>query len=398
MLNGMQPARHITPPDWMTDHRCVKIMRILGGNENPAQALFVGGCVRNTLMGKPVKDIDIATRHAPLQVIELLKAAGIRFVPTGLDHGTVTAIVDDATFEITTLRKDIDTNGRHAVIAFTDKWEEDGQRRDFTMNTLLASPMGDIFDPTGAGLDDLDKRRVVFVGDPAQRIAEDYLRILRFFRFCAAYGDGAMDASALAACKQAAEKVSSLSKERVTQELLKILAVVNPAPTLAAMFANDILRSIGKAFKRDAMETLCEFQGRYDAVDVMTRLFTVAGMKTEYFADWLILSNAQKKHLDALGEGIAIIKSISKKKVREMVYRVGNAASLQAYLVRLVQKGDLPDLEMIDVARYWHAPVFPISGEQLIKKGVSPGPALGKKLKELEEKWIKSDFSKVPKV
>lgn len=382
----------------MIDHRCVKIMRILGGNENPAQALFVGGCVRNTLMDRPVKDIDIATRHAPLHVIELLKAAGIRFVPTGLDHGTVTAIVDDATFEITSLRKDIDTNGRHAVIAFTDKWNEDAQRRDFTMNTLLASPAGDVFDPTGEGLDDLDKRRVVFVGDPAQRIAEDYLRILRFFRFCAAYGEDKMDASALETCKQAAEKLSLLSKERVTQEILNILGVTDPAPTLAAMFSNDILKSMGKEFKQGTMETLCEFQGRYDAVDVMARLFAVAGMKTEYFADWLILSNAQKKHLDALGEGLAIIKSISKKKVREMVYRVGNVSALQAYLLRLVQKGDLPDLEVIDIARYWHAPMFPVSGEDIIRKGISPGPALGKKLKELEEKWIKSDFSKVPKV
>jgi len=394
----MQPARQIPPTDWMTDHRCVKIMRILGGYEKPAQALFVGGCVRNTLLDKRVRDIDIATIHPALDVIEKLKAAGVRFVPTGLDHGTVTGIVDDATFEITTLRKDIATNGRHAVIAFTDNWGEDAQRRDFTMNTLLASPSGEIFDPTGEGLADLDKRRVVFVGDAAQRISEDYLRILRFFRFHAEYGEGEMDTAALSACKEASDKIALLSKERVTQEFLKILGVANPAPTLATMFAQNILKSMSGGFKEDALAMLCEFQSRYDAVDVMTRLFAVAGMKTDHFGGWLVLSNAQKKHLDELGEGLGILKSISKKKIRETVYRIGNAVALQTYLLKLVQKDGLPDLEVIDVARYWQAPVFPIKAEDVMKAGTTPGPALGKKLKELEEKWIKSDFSKVPKI
>ncbi|PZQ43290.1 MAG: hypothetical protein DI551_12400 [Micavibrio aeruginosavorus] len=223
----MLPLKHIDPADWMTDHRSVKIMRVLGGYADEPEALFVGGCVRNLLLGLPVSDLDIATIHPPLQVIEKLKNDGIRFIPTGLEHGTVTAFIDDAKFEITTLRKDIETDGRHAVIAFTDKWEEDAKRRDFTINTLLASPQGMVFDPLERGIDDLEMRLVKFVGNPQERIAEDYLRILRFFRFYAQYGSGAPDKEALGACADNAAKISLLSKERVTQEILKIVSVAN---------------------------------------------------------------------------------------------------------------------------------------------------------------------------
>lgn len=389
MLNT---ARHIIPPHWMTDYRSAKVMRVLGGYETSPEALYVGGCVRNTLLGVPVTDIDIATIHQPLHVIEKLKAAGVRYVPTGLDHGTVTAIVDDGTFEITTLRRDIDTDGRYAVIAFTDKWEEDSQRRDFTMNTLLAGPDGAIYDPTGAGIDDLDKRRVVFVGDPVQRIAEDYLRILRFFRFHAQYGQGDLDKAGLAACKGDADKISSLSRERITQEFLKIIAVPNPAPVLAMMFSNNVLADIGANYKASQMESLCALQTRYDARDVMARLVTIAGMKPDYFEERLVLSNAQKKQIESFVQGLAVLKAVNKKKVRELVYRCGNATALQTYFLHLAQKGQLPDIEIIEIARYWQPPVFSIKAEDLIRAGVSQGPALGKTLKELEEKWIAKDF------
>lgn len=389
----MQPARNITPTDWMLDYKCVKVMRVLGGFEETPQALFVGGCVRNMLMGKPVRDVDIATSHHPLQVIERLQAAGLRFVPTGLDHGTVTALVEDASFEITTLRKDIDTNGRHAVIAFTDKWEEDALRRDFTMNTLLCSIEGAIYDPTGMGLTDLEKRKVVFVGDASERIAEDYLRILRYFRIHAEYGEGEMDADALAACKDAAGKVSELSKERVTQELLKIMAIPDPTDVLSTMFVGcNILKSMAENTKAQILKSLCDFQGRHNAVDVMARLFAIGGMKETSFEKWLVLSNAQKKSLESYAEGFIALKSVSKKTVRKAIYAVGNEAVLQSYFLRLAQKEELPNLDVIDMARYWHAPEFPIKADHLIEKGFSRGPALGKKLKELEDKWIAKDF------
>jgi poly(A) polymerase len=376
----------------MTDYKSMKVMRVLGGYETSPQALYVGGCVRNNLLEKPVTDIDIATVHPPLEVIEKLKAAGIRYVPTGLDHGTVTAIVDDGTFEITTLRRDIDTNGRYAVIAFTKEWEEDAQRRDFTINTLLASPDGTIYDPIGTGIDDVDKRHIVFVGEAEQRIAEDYLRILRFFRFYAQYGQGEPDKAALAACKAAANKISSLSKERITQEFFKIIAVPNPAPLLDLMFAHDVLADMAKGYKSAQMINLCDMQARYDAFDVMARLIAVSGMDVNYFEDRLVLSNAQKKRVDTLAEGTALLNTVSKKKVRQLVYRVGNAAALQSYFLYLSKKDQLPDIELIEIARYWQPPVFSIKAEELIEAGVSQGPALGKTLKDLEEKWIAKDF------
>lgn len=389
MLNA---ARHIIPPHWMTDYRSAKVMRVLGGYEAEPQALYVGGCVRNTLLGVPVTDIDIATVHQPLEVIEKLKAAGVRYVPTGLDHGTVTAIVDDGTFEITTLRRDIDTDGRYAVIAFTQKWEEDAQRRDFTMNTLLAGPDGAVYDPTGSGIDDIDKRRVVFVGEAAQRIAEDYLRILRFFRFHAQYGQGDPDKVGLLACKDAADKISSLSRERITQEFFKIIAVSNPAQVLGLMFSHGVLADIGKDFKSTQMDSLCSLQSRYDARDVMARVITIAGMKADYFEERMVLSNAQKKQIESFAQALQILKPVSKKKVRELVYRCGNATALQTYFLHLAQKDQLPDIEIIEIARYWQPPVFSIKAEDLIRAGVSQGPALGKTLKELEEKWIAKDF------
>jgi len=385
-------ARYITPPEWMTDYRSVKVMRVLGAYETEPQALYVGGCVRNALLERPVSDIDIATVHHPLKVIEKLKAAGIRFVPTGLDHGTVTAIVDDGTFEITTLRRDIDTDGRYAVIAFSENWEEDAQRRDFTINTLLAAPDGAVFDPTGQGIGDIDARRVAFVGDASARIVEDYLRILRFFRFYAQYGEGAPDGDALAACKIHAGKIASLSKERITQELMKILAVPKAAFILDLMFDHDVLKPMASAYKSGTMDNLCAVQSRYDAKDIIARLFALAGMEANYFEQWIVLSNAQKKSLDVLSQGMRVLKSVSKKKMRELVYRIGNAAALQTYFLRLSQKDELPDIEIIEIARYWQAPIFPIGAEDVMKEGILPGPALGKKLKELEEKWISKDF------
>ena len=385
-------AKHIIPPHWMTDYRSVKLMRVLGSYETVPQALYVGGCVRNSLLGKAVTDIDVATIHQPLDVIERLKAAGVRYVPTGLDHGTVTAIVDDATFEITTLRRDIDTNGRYAVIAFTTKWEEDAQRRDFTINTLLADPDGAIYDPTGTGINDIDAQRIVFVGDASQRIAEDYLRILRFFRFHAQYGKGQPDKAALEACRNNAEKLSSLSRERITQEFSKIIAVENPSQVLQLMFSHGVLSDMADGFKPARIERVCELQARYDARDIMARLIAVSGMEANYFEDRLVLSNAQKKQLEGYALGLGFLKSVSKKKMRELVYRVGNAAALQIYFLYLARKDQLPDIEIIEIARYWQPPVFSVKAEELIRSGVSQGPELGKKLKDLEEKWIAKDF------
>jgi poly(A) polymerase len=268
----------------------------------------------------------------------------------------------------------------------------DAERRDFTINTLLATPDGAVFDPTGQGLADLDARRVVFVGEPAARIAEDFLRIFRFFRFHAQYGEGAPDAAALKACGELAHNIASLSKERITQEFVKIMAVPDPSATLQFMVKNGVTPCLEKTFKETVLRSLCELQVRHDAKDVMARLLAIGDMKPNYFEDGLMLSNAQKKHLESLALGLALLKRPTKKKLRELIYRIGNQMALQTYLLKLVQKNDLPNLELLDIARYWQAPEFPIKAAQLMDAGVPQGPMLGKRLKELEDKWIAKDF------
>lgn len=382
----------------MTEHGCVRVLDVLGAYGPRPEALFVGGCVRNLLLDRPVADLDIATTHHPLQVIEKLKAAGIRYVPTGLEHGTVTAIVDNSTFEITTLRKDIETDGRHAVIAFSTDWAEDAQRRDFTINTLLAAPDGAIYDPTGQGLDDLEARRVRFVGNASQRVQEDYLRIFRFFRFYAQYGEGEPDATAMAACAAHADRLTTLSRERVTQEFMKIMAAPDPSTVLVPMVTHKITPYLEKSFHEKNLRDFCHLQLRHDAMDIMARLFMISDMRPDFFNEWLILSNAQKKYLETLAQGMDILKRPARTKLRELVYRVGNRMAVQVYLLRLTQNGDLPDLDLLDIARYWQAPVFPVKAEQLIEAGIQRGPALGKRLKDLEKDWIKSDFSNSPEI
>jgi poly(A) polymerase len=394
----MNPVRQIIQPQWMTDSFVTPVMQVLGGYEASPKSLFVGGCVRNHLLGVPVSDIDVATTYRPDIVMNKLLKAGIRAIPTGMAHGTVTAIVDDMPIEITTLRRDIEADGRHAVISFSDSWEEDAQRRDFTMNTLLCSVAGNLYDPTGQGVRDLEARKVVFVGQASQRIAEDYLRILRFFRFHAQYGEGNIDQDGLDACKFHAEHLVQLSRERVTQELLKILSAPKGAKILQLMSSEGIFKSFAlNRIKEEPFERLKEFQSKYDAKSDWTHVLLLCGLEDEKYNDFLALSNAQKKNLKDIETVYKKLTLLTKKKVRQLVYRYGNHAVLQAYLLKLSVKSNHPDLDIIDIARYWHAPVFSIGGEDLIRKGYQSGPALGKKLKELEEKWITSDFKALPK-
>ena len=228
-------AERIAPQPWMTEAATASVLGALGGT-----ARFVGGCVRDALLGRAIVDIDIATPLLPEEVMRRLEAAGIKAVPTGLDHGTVTAVAPPRRFEVTTLRRDVETDGRHARVAFTDDWAADASRRDFTMNALFLDAEGRVFDPMG-GLPDLHAGRVRFVGDPATRIREDVLRILRFYRFQAHYGRGEADPPARADCRALAPLLPSLSGERVAAELLKLLAAPDPMPTLRLMAADGVL-------------------------------------------------------------------------------------------------------------------------------------------------------------
>lgn len=393
----MKPVKTITPPDWMGDPALRKVMDVLNSGDKGPQALLVGGCVRNMLVGKAVDDIDIATKHKPPETMALLKAAGIKSVPTGLDHGTVTAVISDKSFEITTLRRDVETDGRHAVVAFTDDWGDDAQRRDFTMNTLLCDLDGQVFDPTGEGFSDLDARRIIFVGDPAARIAEDYLRILRFFRFHGTYGKAAPDENALQSCRKAADHVLGLSKERITQEFMKILAVDDIVDLLALMRKNNVLMPLFHQFyDPEIMAALERHQKRHNAMDVISRIAVLAGFSGDYpdsVADYLLLSNKQKAFYSTLLQSLNELSELTEKEAKFLVYKTGVDVSVQAIMLyAALHKAVLP-ADLVDFMTTWHVPEFPVNGHDIKQAGVEDGPVLGAVLSRLESWWMEQDFA-----
>ena len=395
----MKPTQTINPPDWMTAPQTRAVMAALNDEGVPhdartPQTMFVGGAVRNALLRKPVSDIDLATLYTPSQVIERLKRAGIRYIPTGIDHGTVTAFIDGRSFEVTTLRRDVETDGRRAVIAFTIDWVEDAARRDFTMNTLLADMRGNIYDPLGQGLTDLQAGRVIFVGEPSQRIAEDYLRILRFFRFHALYGHGAPDPAALTACREAASHIEKLSRERVTQEMLKILSVTDPTPTLMLMFAQGIANGFKSAgFNQETFSAFCRLQNQYAILDVSARLALLADMDAAHAATLLKLSNAEIKALRAFiyvdRDGV----SLDERQIRDMVYVHGAAPVKQMLILRMAHEGENElYCTLFQIADTFNPPKFPLAGQDVMDLGIKPGVQLGQLLTDAEHWWRAQDF------
>lgn len=357
--------------DWLHKKTTQKIIAALGGGD---KARFVGGCVRNTVLGLPVADIDIATIHPPEETVRLCATQGIKTIPTGIAHGTVTALLDKETFEITTLRRDIKTNGRHAQVVFSTDWTEDAQRRDFTMNTLLMDAHGSLYDPLGNGLADAQARRVIFVGDPAQRIREDVLRILRFFRFHAYYGAGEADSKALAACAAHAHLIPSLSRERITQEYLKIHASENAAATLKLMKDHNVLPEL-------AVYDIPHF----DQLETMARL-----TKSELSAreKYLILSSAQKKQIASIEKAVREGRFDSEENIQKTIYYHGREATRAAYLLT-IEKIYNKHIQTID---FFDSPTFPLTGEDLIAQGYEQGPQLGQKLAALEKEWVENGF------
>ena len=393
-MSELKPAKTIAVQNWMTAPETAAVMNALG----EGQARFVGGCVRNMLLGEEVGDIDIATRWTPVEVTQRLQAAGLKVVPTGIDHGTVTAISNRKPFEITTLRKDVETDGRRAVVAFTQDWAQDAHRRDFTMNTLLADTKGHVYDPTGLGLKDLEARRVVFVGEAQTRIAEDYLRIMRFFRFHARYGRGAPDATALKACKAAADKISTLSAERVTQEFFRILSVEAPAETLELMFSHDVLKNFRFAeYDPTFFKHFCEFQSRYGLVFLASRLLVVAGLKAENIKAMektLLIPKVFRKDIEAISQVLNLKNLDSEQAVRTAIYKHGRVPTAQALIIELVQdrgmNGYAP--KALEIVQKWDIPDFPLDGNDLAKAGIKAGPEMGNILARIEDWWIAGGF------
>ncbi|MCF8496066.1 MAG: CCA tRNA nucleotidyltransferase [Alphaproteobacteria bacterium] len=350
------------------------------------------------LLGQEVSDIDIATVWTPQDAIKALEGVGIKVIPTGIEHGTVTAIVNKKSFEITSLRRDVATDGRRAVVAYTQDWREDAQRRDFTMNTLLADGDGHIYDPTGRGLADLEARRVVFVGEPANRIAEDYLRILRFFRFHAQIGRGEPDQAALSACRAAADKIETLSRERITQELFKILSVDDPVDIVSIMFQNSILNVIHyPEYQPDFFRHVCTFQNRYGLAFIAARLYVLAGLKLQNvraIEKFLLIPKIFQKDIHALHEVLSLPALDNDQAVKVAVYKHGRVPTAQALMIELAQdrvmNGYAP--QALKIIQTWNIPDFPVNGEDLIAQGYKPGPELGRALTEREEEWIKAGF------
>lgn len=347
-------------------------------------AFLVGGCVRNAALGTAVSDIDIATDARPEQVVALAEAAGLRAVPTGIEHGTVTVIADHEPHEITTFRRDIETFGRHATVAFSTRIEEDAARRDFTMNALYARADGTVLDPLGEGLADLAARRLRFVGDPGQRIREDYLRILRFFRFTAWYGapEEGFDAEGLAACAMLAEGIERLSRERVGHEMRKLLGAPDPAPAVAAMATTGILPHVLPGADPAALAPLVHLEAGLPA-DPIRRLAVLGGTDP---AERLRLSKPEARRLERLREG-----ALSGAGPAVLGYRLGARDGLDAVLLQAALTGMPPAETSRNRVEFGAAQRFPVQAADLMP--ALQGAALGARLKELETRWIASGFA-----
>lgn len=399
----MEPTKTIVPLLWMNEKELKGIIAALQGDALEPKVLLVGGCVRNALMGHEVEDIDLACVHKPEIVQELLEKAGYSVIPTGLQHGTVTAVMDGKAFEITTLRHDKETDGRRAVVEFTDDWLEDAKRRDFTINALFMDLKGNVYDVLEQGITDIEAKTIRFVGKASQRIEEDYLRILRFFRFHALYGGKNYNKEGLKACKAVADKIVNLSRERITQEFLKILASDEPQDILDIMFEYNVLKDLDFSSdypEKDFFRYFCDFQKKYRLSALSARIFVLAGLSMENMKaleKYLLLPKVFLKDAVALDGALGLRDLTCDSAVRESVYRFGRSTTAQAIMVELVQDRVMNSYapKALEIVQSWDVPDFPVSGDDLIKQGLKPGPKLGQELERLEDEWIKSDFKVV---
>nr|WP_303683380.1 CCA tRNA nucleotidyltransferase [Brevundimonas naejangsanensis] len=384
-------SRLLEGQDWLTASATRAVIAALAAAGGADCARFVGGCVRNAVLGAPIDDVDIATVLTPETVLRALKAAGLKSVPTGMEHGTITAISERQPFEITTLRRDVSTDGRRATVAFTDDWAEDAARRDFRLNALYADAQGVILDPTGAGYDDALAGRIVFVGEPEQRIEEDHLRILRFYRFFAWYGRGAPDAAAVAACAALAEGVERLSAERVSKEMLKLLAAPDPRPAVRLMRDAGVL---GRILPQPDDPTL------FEAIvpisdDPVLRLSALLPPDVETVrasANRLRLSNAQKDRLIAAARA-PLDPDISDASARAVIWREGRQAFEDRVRRAWAANGEAARMQaLLALAADWTPPKLPVGGRDLAQLGLKPGPQTGRILKAFEDSWIAADF------
>ncbi|MDB5709026.1 MAG: polynucleotide adenylyltransferase [Sphingomonas bacterium] len=381
-----------TLPDAAWRHRTGldRLCAVLGANEGRVR--FVGGAVRDTLLGIGVADVDLATVHAPGRVMALLKDNGIKVVPTGLAHGTITAVLPDGPIEVTTLRCDVETDGRRATVAFTGDWREDAARRDFTMNALYADPLsGEIYDYFG-GLDDLQAGVVRFIGDPLQRIAEDHLRILRFFRFHARFGD-TIDAAGLEACATRANDLMALSRERIAAELLRLLVARHAVDVVTLMIDKGIftpvLPEIG-ALPRFTSTTAREAATDTAPSAIRRLVALLPAAAVDDVGARLKLSNADRKRMAIAAQPLLTEEPFALR------YRLGAIGAVDQLLL-----SDLPDgavAARLAAIRDWESPRLPLTGGALVEAGVRKGPDVARLLREVEEQWIAEGFPDAARV
>ncbi|MFT4055265.1 MAG: CCA tRNA nucleotidyltransferase [Novosphingobium sp.] len=363
---------------WMHRDDLAELVAALGeGN-----ARYVGGAVRDTLLGLPVKDIDMATVLLPDAVIERLAAAGIRNVPTGIEHGTVTAVLPNGPVEITTLRHDVSTDGRRATVAFAQDWREDAARRDFTINALYADPRSGEVHDWFDGLTDLSVRRVRFIGDARQRIREDHLRILRYFRFQARFGSTPADAEAEAACSELAATLKGLSRERVGMETMNLLGLPDPAPTVQRMHELGVLQVILPEADPKPLAALVVAEQAQDiapeAIRRLAALLPAQPALAEQVAARFRLSAAQKKRLS-----LAAARGDAPDAPRALAYRLGREGALDRLLIVGADASPLAD---------WDVPTMPLKGGQIVARGVGAGPDVARILRRVEDRWIAEGF------
>jgi poly(A) polymerase len=381
---------------WLTIGAAARVLQLLNGDGEEARV--VGGAVRNAMMKLPVGEIDIATTAVPDEVVRRARAASIKSVPTGIDHGTVTLVVDSKPFEVTTLREDTETFGRHARVSFGRDWIGDANRRDFTINALSVGPDGVVHDYVG-GLADIAARRVRFIGEAGKRIEEDYLRILRFFRMHAAFGAGEVDRAGYLACIGGRAGLATLSAERMRMEMLKLLVAGGAAAAVDAMADSGLLQTIvgGVTYAGTFAAMIAAEHALGLKADAMRRLAALAVAVTEdakRIAARLRLSNAEAKALDSMGHRWWRLAGMDEARARRRLYRLGEAAYRDRLLLAWARTGGDSErwAELARLPERWTAPKFPLKAADFVARGVAEGPALGHVLTLAEDAWLAADF------
>jgi poly(A) polymerase len=393
----MSETRVLDNAPWLTSGPTARVLELLNGNGEEARV--VGGAVRNALLNIPTGDIDIATTALPTEVIRRAKTAGIKSVPTGIEHGTVTLVVEAQPFEVTTLREDTETFGRKARVAFGRDWVRDAERRDFTINGLSVDAAGFVHDHVG-GLSDIAARRVRFIGDPDARISEDYLRILRFFRIHAAYGAGEPDRAGYLACIRARKGLANLSAERVRMEMLKLVVAEGAAAAAVAMGDGGLLQSIfgGVAYAGPFAAMISAERRLGLAPDPARRLGALAVAVTEdarRVATRLRLSNAETKALDSMGHRWWRLAGMDEATARRRLYRLGPERYRDRLMLAWARSPNFDSEswpQLATLPQRWSAPKFPLRAADFIARGIAEGPPLGQVLALAEDAWLAADF------